>query len=67
MNHFDPAHEFAADGKRFSVHTKRRLTDCCGAHSTYMESDLCCKACYNTVPHGQGDGVERFRAEVANG
>ena len=40
-----------------------RLTDCCGAHSTYMDDgednyDLCCKACYRPVPMGQGDGNE---------
>ena len=37
----------------------RRLTDCCGAFSTYMDGDiLCCKQCYWEVPVGQGDGTE---------
>ena len=37
----------------------RRLTDCCGAFSTYMDGDiLCCKRCYWEVPVGQGDGTE---------
>ena len=41
-----------------------RLTDCCGAYSTYhMDFDghdyLCCKACYREVSHGEGDGTER--------
>ena len=41
-----------------------RLTDCCGAYSTYMDSDypgartLCCKVCFHEVPFGQGDGAE---------
>jgi len=44
-----------------------RLTDCCGAYSTYCQSDesgqldtLCCKACYAEVPFGQGDGGEHI-------
>ena len=35
-----------------------RLTDCCGCVSTYHDEDLCCKGCWEVVPHGQGDGVE---------
>lgn len=35
-----------------------RMTDCCGAASTYMEGQLCCKACYNLVDFGEGDGTE---------
>lgn len=37
-----------------------RLTDCCGAHSTYTADTLvlCCKACWREVPVGQGDGNE---------
>lgn len=35
-----------------------RLTDCCGAYSTYMDDALCCKACCREVPSGQGDGNE---------
>lgn len=43
-----------------------RLTDCCGAYSTYMDTDeLCCKACYNPVEYGEGDGVDKInRKEV---
>lgn len=38
-----------------------RLTDCCGAYSTYNEDSrgeftLCCKACWREVGPGQGDG-----------
>ena len=44
-----------------------RLTDCCGAYSTFMEvsgdmdieEELTCKNCYETVPYGQGDGSEK--------
>ena len=41
-----------------------RLTDCCGAFSTYHIDEigheiLCCKKCWNEVPVGQGDGLER--------
>lgn len=36
-----------------------RLTDCCQSYSTFHGAMLCCKACYNEVPDGQGDGSER--------
>lgn len=42
--------KYAKDGQR--------LTDCCGAYSTYCEGMLCCKKCYYEVPLGQGDGSE---------
>lgn len=35
-----------------------RLTDCCAAFSTYHGSMLCCKACFNEVSNGEGDGTE---------
>jgi hypothetical protein len=39
-----------------------RLTDCCGAYSTYSQDGeyelLCCKVCWREVPDGQGDGTE---------
>ncbi len=46
----------------------QRTTDCCGCYSTYMDDGqggdvLCCKACYNEVDVGQGDGTE-FKAGV---
>ena len=37
-----------------------RLTDCCGAFSTFAEDVLCCKACWAPVPWGQGDGSEHL-------
>ena len=38
-----------------------RLTNCCGAYSTYMDTDqLCCKACYNPVEDGEGDCVDKI-------
>ena len=49
-----------------------RLTDCCGAYSTYMEGIfndmdieilLCCKKCYEPVSHGQGDGNEKLDSD----
>ena len=34
-----------------------QLTKCCGAHSTYDEfGQLYCKACFNDVEPGEGDG-----------
>lgn len=37
-----------------------RLTDCCGAVSTYDEfGELYCKVCYDVVGHGEGDGSEK--------
>lgn len=35
-----------------------RLTDCCGAFSTFSDVTLCCKVCWEPVPWGQGDGTE---------
>jgi hypothetical protein len=36
-----------------------RMTDCCGACSTYdEEGTLVCKGCYREVEPGQGDGNE---------
>lgn len=46
------------DGKRWDEDEGTRLTDCCGACSTYVEGVLSCKACYEAVPPGQGDGSE---------
>jgi hypothetical protein len=42
-----------------------RLTDCCGAYSTFVDVgdgwELSCKQCYKAVPSGQGDGSETKR------
>jgi hypothetical protein len=36
-----------------------RLTDCCGACSTFDESgNLYCKACFKGVSEGEGDGCD---------
>lgn len=37
-----------------------RLTDCCGAYSNFDQDsgELCCKACWNVVDFGEGDGSE---------
>jgi hypothetical protein len=43
--------------KRYDEHGMR-LTNCCGAHSTYVDEVLCCKICYEETPIGQGDGNE---------
>ena len=41
-----------------------RVTDCCGAHSTYDEhGQLYCKACFEAVGPGEGDGGEYKRAD----
>ena len=48
-----------------------RLTNCCGAYSTYMEVDydastdeavfdLCCKECCGIVEFGEGDRSETW-------
>ena len=38
---------------------RTRLTDCCGAWSSYSgDGILCCKACYQPVGVGQGDGSD---------
>lgn len=41
----------------------QRVTGCCGCYSTYCDDGLggevlCCKACYNEVDFGEGDGSE---------
>jgi len=36
-----------------------RLTNCCGAFSTFMEGQgQCCKACSREVSVGEGDGSD---------
>jgi hypothetical protein len=35
-----------------------RMTNCCGACSTYCDGVLCCKGCYKKVRPGEGDGAE---------
>ena len=43
-----------------------RLTDCCGAVSTHDENgELYCKACYNVVSPGEGDGSEYANDEAS--
>ena len=38
-----------------------RLTNCCGAYSTHMDTDeLCCKVCCMPVEIGEGDGVDNI-------
>ena len=45
-----------------------KLTDCCGAYSTYDENGvLYCKACYRPAPAGQGDGSEAEEWDVPVG
>ncbi len=41
-----------------------RLTDCCGAYSTFMDPgdgswELSCRKCCKAVEPGEGDGSER--------
>lgn len=35
-----------------------RLTDCCGVYSTFFETTLVCRKCYEEVEFGEGDGTE---------
>ena len=42
-----------------------RLTDCCRCDSTYHDKILCCKACWEEVPFGQGDGSENIDPQAA--
>ncbi len=55
--------EVKVNGKRYCKPdhphaANMRLTDCCGALSTYHDEDLCCKNCYHSVEVGEGDGCE---------
>jgi len=59
------------DNNLASPHFGLRLTDCCGAHSTFhMEGPdaegytLCCKSCFHEVETGEGDGSEHFKVEL---
>ena len=52
--------EKAMDKKKRYAEDGTRLTDCCGAYSTYDEGgELYCKKCFQPVGFGQGDGTER--------
>lgn len=42
-----------------------RLTDCCGAYSTFHDSALCCRKCMREVGSGEGDGLERKPAAAS--
>ena len=57
----DGLHYFEHEGKKYHRRTWDRLTDCCGAYSTYVEGILSCKKCYHEVPQGQGDGTETIK------
>ena len=49
------------NGKKYSTEYQTRLTDCCGAFSTYDDhGSLYCKKCFCEVDHGQGDGSEEM-------
>lgn len=41
-----------------------RLTDCCACYSTYHDDLLICRACYQEVKVGEGDGVETKEAGI---
>ena len=43
-----------------------RLTDCCAAHSTYHDTTLCCKVCWQEVELGEGDGSEYKEVDDAS-
>jgi len=50
--------------KHYDPKTGMRLTDCCATDSKFREISSCghqeltCRACFRTVPTGQGDGCE---------
>lgn len=46
------------DGKFYDSETGSRLTNCCKAFSTFHDNVLCCRACYQEVELGEGDGSE---------
>jgi len=47
------------------IGTLGRMTDCCGACSTYDEFGvLYCKACFEPVPEGQGDGGGKIQVDL---
>jgi|TARA_R110000824_G_scaffold230129_3_gene417718 hypothetical protein len=50
---------------QYDEQTGMRLTDCCGATSTYHDTELCCKVCWKLVDIGEGDGNE-YAKLVAN-
>lgn len=57
--------------KRYDPEDGTRLTDCCGAYSTYHDEGdgetfvLCCKNCWDEVEPGEGDGSEKSDHVVA--
>lgn len=56
---YEAVHRAAsAAGQRYD-RDGTRLTDCCGAYSTISGGLLCCRACYEVVQSGEGDGSER--------
>lgn len=53
-------HYFEFDGKFYNKKDGVRLTNCCKAMSSYHDTELCCKVCFDTVEDGEGDGGERL-------
>lgn len=53
MSHYVVDHH----GHKRDRETGVRLTDCCGAFSTFHDEVLCCKVCWREVSRGQGDRV----------
>jgi len=53
--------------KQYDKETGMRLTDCCGAASTFHDADLVCKTCQQSVGTGEGDGSEYGRRCAAPG
>ena len=45
--------------KKYDAKNGTRLTDCCGAYSTFHDMTLCCKKCWREVGVGEGDGSEK--------
>mgnify|MGYP003131918943 CR=1 FL=1 len=47
------------DANPQSEYYREVLTPCCGAFSTFSDSDLVCRACYDVAEPGEGDGTEK--------
>ena len=53
QHNLEDDYEVATDAEGF--------TSCCGAQSTYMDGDLCCKCCYHEVTGGVADMPVTYR------
>ena len=58
------AHAIIINNNVYHRKTGDLLTTCCGAYSTFSDSELCCRVCYEPASMLVGEEDERLTDEV---